>query len=329
MNIAYVLPSSWACGGIHAVYYQANELISRGHKVTIFSPVMEAAEGFPLKAPFRTIPEGSAPAEKFDVLVHVREMYRMPGALGAGKNFLLLQDKDHLLVSGVKRSALLRDYADPQLHILAVSEWLAEFVREKCANNNVQVIGNGVDAGRFFPDPAPRDGMRLLIEGDFPDPMRNVIEAIEVANRVRQHQKVQIWALGRRFATPGTTVDAVFENASEDQIPGIYRQCDLLIKTAIIEGFGRSFLEAMACGCVPATYASGGLAEFCRHDENSLVTGVGNVSLLVWHILRFLGDERLRSRLRANAIAAARSMPWSRVAEKLEKAFRRGLGEEA
>jgi len=329
MDIAYVLPTSWACGGIHAVYYQANELIARGHGVTVFSPVAEAAEGFPLKAQFRTIPAPSAAAEQFDVLVHVREMYRMPGAICARRNFLLLQDKDHLLVSGAKRSALLRDYADPSLNILAVSEWLAQFVREKCANNNVQIIGNGVDAGRYFPDEVRRERMRLLIEGDFPDPMRNVIEAIEVANRVRQHQRVQIWALGRRFATPGKTVDAVFENASEDQIPGIYRQCDLLIKTAIIEGFGRPFLEAMACGCVPATYASGGLAEFCRHDENSLVTGVGNVSLLVWHILRFLGDERLRDRLRANAIQTARSMPWSRVAEKLESAFRRGLGEEA
>ena len=328
MNIAYVLPTSWACGGIHAVFYQANELIARGHQVTVFSPVEEAAEGFPLAAPFRTIPQNDAAEERFDVLVHVREMYRMPGAFNARGNFLLLQDKDHLLVSGVKRSSLLRAYADPKLHVLAVSQWLADFVREKCANNNVHVVGNGVDAARFSPDPEPREGTRLLIEGDYPDPMRNVSEAIEVAGRVRQHQKVQVWALGRRFATPGPVVEKVFEDPSEDQLRGIYRKCDLLVKTAIIEGFGRPFLEAMACGCVPATYASGGLAEFCRHDENSLVTGVGNVSLLVWHILRFLADEQLRSRLRANAIATARSMPWSRVAEKLESAFRRGLGED-
>jgi O-antigen biosynthesis protein len=327
MNIAYVLPSSWACGGIHAAFYQANELIARGHQVTVFSPVEEAAEGFSLSAPFLTIPDESAPEQHFDVLVHVREMYRAPGALSARRNFLLLQDKDYLLVSGVKRSALLRAYADPQLHVLAVSEWLAEFVREKCANNNVRVIGNGVDLRQFSPDPRPRERMRLLIEGDFPDPMRNVIAAIEVASRVRQHQKVEVWALGRRFVTPGSLADRVFENPPEDQIPGIYQQCDLLIKTAIIEGFGRPYLEAMACGCVPATYASGGLADFCRHDENSLVTGVGNVSLLVWHILRFLGDERLRSKLRTNAIATARSMPWSRVADKLEEAFRRGLEE--
>jgi glycosyltransferase involved in cell wall biosynthesis len=327
MNIAYILPTSWACGGIHAAFYQANELIGRGHQVTIFAPAEEAAEGFALAAPIRPIPEESAPERHFDVLVHVREVYPTSRALHARSSFLLLQDKDHLLVSGVKRSALLRTYADPALNLVTVSEWLAEFVREKCANSNVWVIGNGVDLGRFSPDPKPREGIRLLIEGDFPDPMRNVIEAIEVANRVRQHQKVEVWAVGRRFATPGSLVDKVFENPPEDQMPRIYQQCDLLIKTAIIEGFGRPFLEAMACGCVPATYASGGLAEFCRNDENSLVTGVGNLSLLVWHILRFLGDELLRSKLRANAIATARSMPWSRVAEKLEAAFRRGLGE--
>ncbi len=48
---------------------------------------------------------------------------------------------------------------------------------------------------------------------------------------------------------------------------------------------------------------------------------------MVWHILHFLAHPQLRCRLQANAIATARSLPWSRVADNLEHAFRRGLEE--
>lgn len=83
----------------------------------------------------------------------------------------------------------------------------------------------------------------------------------------------------------------------------------------------------MRIAYVLASSWSCGPSDFCRHNENSLVTGVGNIPLMVWHILHFLAHPQLRCRLQANAIATARSLPWSRVADNLEHAFRRGLEE--
>ncbi|HYK87674.1 MAG TPA: glycosyltransferase family 4 protein [Acidobacteriota bacterium] len=321
MRIAYVVPMTWSCGGIVAPFAHVNELIARGHEVAVFAPDNEPVSWFPLRTAITIIPGNLEVGSPFDAVIFVGDSFRKVHFPAASRRFLLLQGKDYLWVGVTERASLLKAYADPQYHILAVSNWLADFVRKDCVARRVSVIGNGVDTSRFYPERPQRAGFRLLIEGNLPDPNKNVLDALEIARRVRQHENVEVWAMARRFMSAASLVDRLFEDPTPDAIPEIYRQCDLLVKTSIMEGFGLPHLEAMACGCVPVTYSSGGVLDYCRHDENSLVAGVGNIPLMVWNSLRFLSDRALRTRLQANAVATARSRPWSRVADQLESAI--------
>ena len=323
MNIAYTVPMTWACGGIIAPFSQVNELVARGHRVDVYAPDERPVAWFPLRVRPKRFERDGAAGPDCDIVVHVGDSFRTERSFGSARRYLLLQGKDYLWVGAAERKALLEAYADRRYSILAVSKWLADFVRERCNNEQVSVIGNGVDVARFYPDPEPHDRVRLLVEGNPTDANKNIREALEVAARVRQYRNVEVWALGRKFPSPGALVSRIFEDPPQDAIPGVYRTCDLLIKTSITEGFGLPHLEAMACGCVPATYACGGVVDFCRHGENSIVTGVGNIATLVWHILQFIGDEDTRRRLKANAIATARRNTWTRVADALERTFGR------
>jgi O-antigen biosynthesis protein len=324
MKIAYVLPMTWACGGIFAPLAQVNALMARGHDVTVYAPEDGRIDWFPLAAP--VLPHRENPVEEyFDVVVYVGDTFAGHSFSSARQKYLLLQGKDHLWIARAKRNELLQGYSDSQYCILAVSGWLADFVREKCGNPRVSIIGNGVDISRFFPAPAPREKFRLLLEGNSPDRNKNVIAAIEIAGRVRQHFPVEVWAMARRFIPAGELVDRVILDPPSDEIPGIYQQCDALLKTSILEGFGLPHLEAMACGCIPITYASGGVMDFCKHGENSLIAGVGNLPSLLGHVLHFLSNPELRSRLKAGALATARSNTWDRVADALEHAFAGGI----
>ena len=321
MNIAYTVPMTWACRGLIAPFSQVNELVARGHHVDVLAPDERPVAWFPLQVRPQRLERVREAERAYDAVVHVGDSFRAARSFGAARRFLLLQGKDHLWAGGAERKALLEAYADRQYSILALSQWLADFARERCNNERVAVIGEGVDLTRFFPDEEPRERIRLLVEGNATDPNKNVREALEVAARVRQYRNVEVWALGRKFPSPGALVSRIFEDPPQEAIPGIYRKCDLLIETSVAEGSGLTHLQAMACGCVPATYASGGVADFCRHGENSIVTGVGNVATLVWHVLCFVGDAEMRCRLRTNATATAQSRSWGQVAQALEKAF--------
>jgi O-antigen biosynthesis protein len=324
MKIAYVLPMTWACGGIFAPLSQVNALAARGHDVIVFAPEDGRIDWFPLAAPVQSHRENPV-EDYFDAVVYVGDTFVGHRFPSARQRFLLLQGKDHLWTAHPKRTPLLQGYADPQYRILAVSGWLADFAREECGNLRVSIIGNGVDIRRFFPVPAPREKFRILLEGNFPDRNKNVIAAIEIAGRVRRQFPVEVWAMARRFISAGELVDRVLLDPPSEDIPGIYQQCDVLLKTSILEGFGLPHLEAMACGCIPITYASGGVLDFCKHGENSLIAGVGNLPSLLGHVLHFLSDSELRARLKAGALDTARSNTWDRVANALEHAFAGGI----
>jgi glycosyltransferase involved in cell wall biosynthesis len=313
---------TWACGGIFAPFSQVNALVAQGHEAVVFAPKCSRADWFPLAAPLLPFPEDCTEQDRtFDAAVFVGDSFLTPGFIAAKRRFLLLQGKDHLWVTPGKRKELLRAYGDRQFHVLAVSNWLADFVRERCNNPQVTTVGNGVDTNRFFPAPEPREKFRLLIEGNMPDKNKNAIDALEVAGRVRHYQPVEVWAMARRFTSAGVLVDKIFLDPHPDAIAGIYQKCDILIKTSIMEGFGLPHLEAMACGCIPVTYASGGVTDFCKHGENSLVTGVGNIPAMVGHTLHLLSDTNLRAHLREGALATARSKSWGQVADILETTF--------
>jgi O-antigen biosynthesis protein len=323
MKIAYVLPMTWACGGILAPLSQINSLAVRGHELAVFAPKDSRVDWFPLAVPIR--PHQDAPVkESYEAVVFVGDTFATQLFASARQRYLLVQGKDHLWVAGPKQKQLLQAYQDPQYHILAVSCWLADFVREECNNTRVTVVANGVDPNRFFPAPTQREKLRLLLEGNFPDRNKNVIAAIELVGRIRQFFQVEVWAMARRFASAGSLIDKVILDPPTEEVAGVYQQCDALIKTSIMEGFGLPHLEAMACGCVPITYASGGVMDFCRHGENSLVAGVGNLPALANHTLHFLSDPQLRSRLRTGALATAKSYNWPKIADLLEKVFAEG-----
>jgi len=57
MKIAYVVPMTWACGGILVPFHHVNELAARGHELTVFAPPGSEAAWFPL--PRRCAPSRS------------------------------------------------------------------------------------------------------------------------------------------------------------------------------------------------------------------------------------------------------------------------------
>ena len=53
------------------------------------------------------------------------------------------------------------------------------------------------------------------------------------------------------------------------------RRCDVFIDASAYQAFGRSGLEAMACGAVPVLPALGGVHEYALDDENAMVLADG------------------------------------------------------
>jgi glycosyltransferase involved in cell wall biosynthesis len=92
------------------------------------------------------------------------------------------------------------------------------------------------------------------------------------------------------------------------RMPSFYRACDVVCVPSRAEPFGRTVIEAFACGTPVVGARVGGIAETVRHGENGLLVPYGDEALLAERIALLLRDKALAAQLAATAAHDARSL---------------------
>lgn len=91
------------------------------------------------------------------------------------------------------------------------------------------------------------------------------------------------------------------------QVAALLASCDLFIDLSDYQAFGRTSLEAMACGCVAVVPANGGGSEYAEHRCNALVLDTLNEEACFEAVSSLLSSpQRLQSMRRAGLQTAAR-----------------------
>lgn len=150
----------------------------------------------------------------------------------------------------------------------------------------------------------PNKGVAVLVEAlahvDTPDGVphlavigREHVGAPEDAHALRSHAAA---LLGDRvrFVPP------------RDDIPAVLRSIDVLVNASRHEPFGRTVLEAQACGVPVIGTDAGGIPEFVRDGETGLLVPPFDATALADALRRVLCDPSLRDRLSAAGADQAR-----------------------
>jgi len=102
----------------------------------------------------------------------------------------------------------------------------------------------------------------------------------------------------RRLVREKELQDRVVFTGFEEDIAPWYRALDVVVNASLQpEPFGRTLLEAMACGRAVVGPAAGGVPEFIRHGENGMLYAMGHEGELTIALLNLLRDPALRSGL--------------------------------
>jgi glycosyltransferase involved in cell wall biosynthesis len=85
----------------------------------------------------------------------------------------------------------------------------------------------------------------------------------------------------------------------------LMRRCDMFIDASAYQAFGRTGLEAMACGAVPVLPALGGVYEYAVEDENAVILADGGAETIADAVVGLgLDRPKLESMKRAGVLAA-------------------------
>ena len=322
MNLVYFAHSVLDRGGDKMVLAHLRHLAQAGHRVTIRSNVVATA--YPLH-----------PAICFDKPL-------LPGKAGTLASALLRpQGCDVVLATIVPTALLLRlrnrrvvyfaqddnETAYPfPVHLLlrllyllafrvfriptiAVSKALAETFAARFGAR-CRVVENGVDTSIFYPARSPRlvaekQGRKAVLLLARRDHRKGFDLACEAVAMVASARPIEVWTVGEDIPwTSEGLPKRNFGRVNEETMREIMSSADLFLYPSRSEGFPLMVLEAFACGCPVVTSEA---VTYVRHEENALVSRVGDVQSLARDVLRLLEDEALAARLACSGLAFASS----------------------
>ncbi len=261
------------------------------------------------------------------------------------------------LVSGFARTVHRIDtFADPQLarwqdraivdagRLLCVSRtWAATLAAEYDAQ--AEVVGSGVDAGFYGPEPGPGDealrrrlglgvGPVFLSVGGFAarKNTRAIIAAFAALHR--RFPTAQLVVAGQASILEPAGYEALCHAALEDaglpvgpnrpvvrtgpiaqaDMPALYRLCSTLVSPSVTEGYGLCVLEAMACGIPAIVSARPPFTEYLAPGE-ALSVNPEDIEALAAAMRASLEPER-RARLREAGGDVARAHAWAACAAR-------------
>jgi len=236
-----------------------------------------------------------------------------------------------------KRFALVRPWFKKiftsATHVQAISQYLARFARDMGARCPVTVIPNGVDYAHFSaitPLPAYAQPLFAKVPGELvlittsrlvqKNGIADVIDAMPAIN-----PEVRFVIVGDGVLRPelehqthnlGIAGRVSFLGTQPHQLlPSFLQASDMFIRPSLSEGFGNSFVEAMASGIPVIATPVGGIPDFITDQETGYFVSPKSPHDIAVAVNALAADQALRFKLVQQALAMVRERyDWDTVA---------------
>ena len=253
---------------------------------------------------------------------------------------VLVEPETFSLAQRLQLAVHLRHAARAADRIICVSRHAAGDVAARLgvAPGRIAVVPHGISA-RFVPlaDAARRDAVRRrhgVDPGGFlvsfvgtAQPRKRIEVAVDAVRRLHADgMPVTLVVAGRRrpgyraewLDAPPPFVRLAGELPADDLVE-LYGASDVMVSPSSFEGFGLTFVEAMACGCPVVGVAATSVPEVV--GDGGVLVERPDAALVAAALARLLGDAALRAETARRALARAGALSWRRAAEQTRDAY--------
>ena len=322
-SISFVLPSTEISGGIMVALKHCEFLRERGYNVFIIASnptteYMRSGEmSFPVVSMQSTII--AAHIDKMVATMWSTVPYVLNQA-GVMEKYYLVQnfEPDFYSFEMLDRYQAYETYNKKGLiKYLTISKWCKDWL-ENDFGQDVFFAPNGIDLKRFNSVERKFDGkIRILIEGDSAVPHKNVDESFMITNQLDK-EKFEVWYISYNGQPKDWyEFDKFFHKVPYDEMPSIYQQCHILLKTSILESFSYPPLEMMATGGYVVAVPNDGNKEYLVDEENCLLYEKGDYDKGIAQIQRIVENIDLRETLNHNGLECAKSRDWNVIQQSI------------
>lgn len=364
MRIAFILQGyPWTpTGGARVVYEYANQLVARGHEVTVVHPRrLPNWSSPPPGGLYRRLRRMAghlrnlilAPRVEWQPIDNRVRMQYVPEALprhvpdgdavvatwwptaelvlqyppSKGHKFYLIQ---HYETWDGAQERLEATWQAP-LSKVVISSWLYDKGLELgVLPEEMTYIPNGIDHARFRLlrpiETRPRRIVMMHSRQEWKG-SRDGVDALELARREFPTLRAVLFGTRRRPQWLPGWIDYSLNPPQRVLIEGLYNGSSVCLCPSWKEGWCLPPMEAMACGCAVVATDNGGIREYAKDEVTALLSPPKYPEALAKNLLRLLQDEGLRIRLAEAGHQRIQEFSWARSADLLERVLRQHTGD--
>ena len=357
MKIAFVLPGyPKPIGGFRVVYEYANQLVARGHEVTVvhalylrnFDPPPNLYRWLRRKAGNLLTRVSKPDLRWLPIDNRVRMLYvrepiakRVPDGdvvfatawqtaeyvtdypLSKGTKFYLVMDFDSYMGSQERLEATWK----LPFKKITISRWLYKKVASVAGTQNLVNIPIGIASDRFriIEDMGSRDeSVSMMYSPAKYKAGKDGIEALEMCKADRPGLRITV--VGRRaYCRQMPSWIEYRSNVPEAELVHLYNQTRIFLCSSLAEGFALPPAEAMACGCAVVSTDCGGNREYAEDGVTALLSPPGDPEALAANVIRLLKDDELRIRVAKTGYERIQEFTWERSTDLLEQFLKQGV----
>lgn len=295
MKLLYVLPVKGGGGGAHSVAQEVNEL----NKMGVETKIAVNRENYPsFLTCYSDMPNVSRNVVEFfdeqsladhianatTVICTIFTSVRLvKNALEKVKNkprvAYYAQDYEPLFVlpeNPLWAEAHASYTMLPNMTVFAKTDWIRNVITE---NHGIEVkkVAPSIDHDVYYPGLNKSESQLWISAMVRPSTPRRAPErTMRILKNIKEQFGHQV-----NINVFGCTDEAIFDNnltsdfeyynhgvLTRNQVSGLLRKSHLFIDLSDYQAFGRTGLEAMACGCVSLVPVFGGTDEYIKHNEN-------------------------------------------------------------
>lgn len=357
MKITFILPryDPMPVGGFKLVYEYANQLVARGHEVTVVHPRQLGNVGFQPRlrklsryltgkgwrdrnsflvpaVPWHSIdsrvkmlsvpepsasyiPDGDAVVASFYATVE----YAMKYPQEKGRKFYLWLGDETFAAPEARVHAALR----APLNKIVISRGLYESgLKLGVPADEMTYIPCGIDHAKYrvlHPIESRPPRIAMLYHALPIKGAEDGITALEAARREFPTLAAVLFGIYPRPETLPGWIEYHCNPPQEELVGLIYNGSSIYVCPSWTEGFGLPPAEAMACGCALTTTATEGIRDFAEHEVTALLSAPKDPAALADNVLRLLNDNDLRIRLARSGYERIQQFTWERSTNLLEQ----------
>ena len=309
-----MLPGTSISGGIYVIFEHAHRInLIFGNRVFILTEKAILPDEYAWHPHAKTLSwmtYEDAYCTKFDIVIAtfwktVYDLHRFESRQYAyfvqSIESKFYPDEEHRIREWVDSTYCLR------LHTITEATWIKEYLEEKYLGNTY-LVKNGIRKDLYKPHGVyiksrEKNKLRVLVEGPLDVPFKNVRKALELCKKSLTDE---VWLLTASSNVSNDLADKVFSQIPIEDVPAIYRSCDVIVKLSYVEGMFGPPLEIFHCGGTAIVYKVTGYNEYMIDGFNSIVVAKDDECGVINAINKLKNDSDYLTQLKNNALSTAK-----------------------